>query len=179
MSIIAITGSLFAAKCGDSNTNRYTIITTERRNFQMLDGTATIVESSQSESLKIWLQSDFGENLAAKVGVDAQRISRMRQALGVGYADGGNRRAMSHDEAPDLTGRLKIVGGDAKQIIVLSAYIDTWQLVAGTQILIQPTAKPHLKRWLQQVSVDDAAAKLAVGKRQITEIKRLLNILRK
>lgn len=30
MSIIMITGSLFAAKCGEANTNRYTIITTER-----------------------------------------------------------------------------------------------------------------------------------------------------
>ena len=121
--IIQIAANLFAAKCGDSTTNRYTIITTERRTFQALDGTATIIESTQAEALKIWLQSDYGENLAAALGIDTQRISRMRQALDVGYNDGGNRRSMTHDDAPDLSGRLKIVGSGTKQIIIISAYI--------------------------------------------------------
>lgn len=177
--IIQITGTLFAAKCGDSTSDRYTIITTERRNFSTLDGTATLIESTQSASLKIWLQSDYADPLATRLGIAPQRISRMRQALGAGYLDGGNRRAMTHDDPPDLSGRLKTIGSGQKQIIIVSAGIDTWQLVPATQIILQPTAKPHLKRWLQHTSVDDASAKLDIGKRQITEIKRLLDILRK
>lgn len=178
--IIQISGAIFACKVGDGATNRYTILTTERRTFHGVDGTACIYEGAQAESLKIWLRSGFGEKLAERLGIpDDRRISRLRLALGVGFADGGNRRKMEHEDAPDLEGRLKVIGEAPKQIIIVSAGIDTWQLVASTQIVLQPTVKPHLKRWLQSASVDDAAQKLQVGKRQVTEIKRLLNILRK
>ena len=178
--IIQLSGAIFACKVGDGVTNRYTILTNERRTFHAVDGTPCIYEGSQVESLKVWLRSDFGEGLAKELGIpDDQRISRLRIALGVGYEDGGNRRKVEHEDAPDLTGRLKVIGEAPKQIIILSAGLDTWQIVAGTQIVLQPTVKNHLKRWLQSVTVDDAAEKLQVGKRQITDIKRLLDILRK
>lgn len=176
--IIQITGAIFVCKVGEGATNRYTIVTTDRRSFHYLDGTACIVESGQDELLKAYLQSGYGKNLAQSLGVDDQRITRMRQALEIGYEDGGNRRSMTHDEAPNMTGRLKVIGHPGKQIIFVSATIDTWQLVPATQILLQPTVKPHLKRWIQQSTVDDIATKLDVGKRQVTEIKRLLGILR-
>ena len=38
--IIQIHGSLFACKVGEERTNRYTIITTERRSFHALAGTS-------------------------------------------------------------------------------------------------------------------------------------------
>ena len=177
--IIQVSGTIFVCKIGESTTDRYTVITTERRAFRSVDGTACIYESSQSELLKAWLRSDFGEVLAQRLDIDPQRISRMRIALEVGYADGGNRRSMEHDEPPDLTGRLKVIGEPPNQLIIISAGVDTWQRVAGTQIILQPTVKPHLKQWLQRGTVDDAAAKLQVGKRQITELKRLLGILQR
>lgn len=175
--IICINGGLFACKTGGDSTNRYTIITPDERNFHYLSGTTCLTEASQAEAVKAFLMSDYGETLAERLGVDSHRISRMRQALGIGYGDGGNRRSITHDDAPDLTGRLKVIGNEAKQIIICAAYTDTWQLVPATNIILHPAAKPALKRWLQQVTVDDAAGKLQVGKRQITEIKRLLAIL--
>ena len=177
--IIRINGGLYATKVGDSTSDRYTIITTSERTFSLVEGTACIYESTQAETLKVWVRSDYAENLAKQLDIDEQRISRLRQALDAGYSDGGNRRAMIHDTAPDTNGRLKVVGTAPKQIIMATATVDTWQVVPSTQILVQPTAKPALMRWLKTTSVDDAAAKLAVGKRQITEIKRLLNLLRK
>ena len=177
--IVSINTGLFAAKTGEGTTDRYTVITTQPRAFRSVAGTACLYESTQAETLKVWLRSDVAAVLAAQLNIDEQRISRLRQALGVGYEDGGNRRALTHDTQPDLSGRLKAVGTAPKQIIVLTASVDTWQLVASTQILIQPTAKPALTRWLQRTTVVDAASKLDIGMRQVTEIKRLLNLLRK
>ena len=177
--IIQVNPTIFACKIGESTSDRYTIVTTQSRNFHSVEGTACIYESSMSELLKVYLSSDYGYKLAESLDIDAQRISRMRGALDVGFEDGGNRRKMEFDDSPDLTGRLKVIGEAPKQIIFVSAGIDTWQIVPSTQVILQPTVKPHLKRWLQNATVDDAAAKLDIGKRQVTEIKRLLGILRR
>ena len=176
---IRISGTIFACKVGEDSTNRYTIVTTQERNFHYLTGTACIIESGQDELLKAYLQSDTGINLAKALGVDDQRVSRMRAALEVGYQDGGNRRSMEYQQAPDITGRLKVVGHETKKVIIASSSLDTWQLVPTTQILLQPTVKGHLKRWIQQTNVDDISSALQIGKRQVTELKRLLGELRK
>lgn len=176
--IIKVTGTIFACKLGEKETNRYTIITRESRDFRYLNGTACIIETSQEELLKTYLQSDTGINLARALGIDDQRISRMRNALGIGYTDGGNRRTIKHEDPPSIAGRLKAVGHAAKKVIIMADTIQTWQLVPKTQIILDPLVKPFVKRWIEQSSVDTIAKTLQIGKSQVTELKRLLGELK-
>lgn len=52
MAVIQIAGAIFACKIGEG-TNRYTIVTTDRRSFYGVEGTACLYEASQAEALKV------------------------------------------------------------------------------------------------------------------------------
>ena len=80
--IVKIHESLFACKIDSETTERFTVITTERREFYPLTRCGCLVESSQHTALSVWLQSDFSGDLGgAKFhghGLDGYDLNRKK-----------------------------------------------------------------------------------------------------
>lgn len=167
------------ATVGD-NHNKFTVLTRSERTFYVPGHTRCIVEGGMSELLRQWLESASGDTLADELGVDENRISNLRQALGIPVGRGGFRRNGWREFRPVTipTNQLKLVGSERSAILIVSATATAWSVIPTTQIVYDAWLKKRLAQWLDETTIPLAAVALSVNPKRIQAMRKYLGVLR-
>lgn len=163
-----------------SSHNKFTLITRTVRTFYVPEGTRCIVEGGMDELLRQWLQSASGDTLAEELGVDENRISNLRRALGVTVAKGGMRNGDWRKFEPVVipTNQLKLVGSWRSAVLIASATSTAWSIVPTTQVIYDSWLRKRLVEWLEDTTIPEAADVLSVNPKRIQAMRRYLGVLR-
>lgn len=163
-----------------SSHNKFTILTRTQRTFYVPEGARCIVEGGMTELLSQWLQSASGDVLAEELGVDENRISNLRQALGITVAKGGMRNGDWRKFEPVTipANQLKLVGAWRSAVLIVSATATAWAVVPTTQVLYDSWLGKRLTAWLEDTTIPEAAEVLSVNPKRIQAMRRYLKVLR-
>jgi hypothetical protein len=163
-----------------SSHNKFTLITRTRRTFYVPEGTRCIVEGGMQPLLSQWLASASGDVLAEELGVDENRISNLRKALGVSVAKGGMRNGdwRKFEPVPLPTNQLKLVGSWRSAVLIVSATPTAWSIVPTTQVIYDSRLRKRLVDWLEETTIPIAAGVLGLNPKRIQAMRRYLGVLR-
>lgn len=161
-----------------NGTGEFTIFTLRRRSFLSVSGVRCIMEENMIHRTKTLLVGISGEELARKIGVDENAISRLRHALAVNFAHGGNRRSdwlggsPDENEAAPASIRRFAVAGSGRQKVLIVARSGKFHLLSGTNILYEDAAAETLRQYILEHKAKSVAEDCALSRTATTRLRK-------